>query len=85
MIDGVSERLSTYRGGIERISALIDRRAELIVALPPLREQFDAAIAEASDRILAIEPVSERRAGSPRRCWRTTRRRPSRPRKACGR
>ena len=46
MIDGVTERLSTYRSGIERISALINRRAELIVALPPLREKFDAAIAE---------------------------------------
>ena len=43
MIDGVSERLTTYRNGIERISALINRRAEMIVALPPLREKFDAA------------------------------------------
>ena len=43
MIDGVTERLATYRSGIERISALINRRAELIVALPPLREKFDAA------------------------------------------
>src|SRR4051812_28872042 len=38
MIDGVSERLSPYRTGIDRISALINRRAESIVALPPLRE-----------------------------------------------
>src|SRR5438034_8187141 len=53
MIDGVSERLSTYRSGIERISALINRRAELIVALPPLREKFDAAIAEAVDPAIA--------------------------------
>src|SRR4051794_31785802 len=36
MIDGVTERLSTYRGGIERISTLINRRAEMIVALSPL-------------------------------------------------
>src|SRR5438094_4874711 len=49
MIDGVSERLSTYRNGIERISALINRRAEMIVALPPLREKFDAAIADTPD------------------------------------
>jgi PAS domain S-box-containing protein len=49
MIDGVTARLSTYRSGIERISALINRRAELLVGLPPLREQFDAAIAETSD------------------------------------
>src|SRR5438552_4657326 len=27
MIDGITQRLSTYRGGIERISALINRRA----------------------------------------------------------
>ena len=53
MIDGVSERLSTYRTGIERISALINRRAESIVALPPLREKFDAAIAEALDPAIA--------------------------------
>ena len=31
MIDGVTVRLSTYRSGIERISALINRRAELII------------------------------------------------------
>ena len=49
MIDGVSERLTTYRNGIERISALINRRAEMIVALPPLREKFDAAIADTPD------------------------------------
>ena len=54
MIDGVSERLSTYRSGIERISALINRRAEMIVTLPPLREKFDTAIAEASDPQMAM-------------------------------
>src|SRR5204862_1563125 len=53
MIDGVSERLSTYRSGIERISALINRRAEMIVALPPLREQFDTAIADTPDPLIA--------------------------------
>src|SRR6266516_3354058 len=53
MIDGVAARLSTYRSGIERISALITRRAELIVALPPLREQFDTAIADTSDPMIA--------------------------------
>ena len=53
MIDGVTERLSTYRNGIERISALINRRAEMIVALPPLREKFDAAIAETPDPPIA--------------------------------
>jgi PAS domain S-box-containing protein len=49
MIDGVTERLATYRSGIERISTLINRRAELIVALPPLREAFDKAIADTGD------------------------------------
>src|SRR5216683_8344601 len=49
MIDGVTQRLSTYRSGIERISALINRRAEMIVALPPLREKFDEAVAESPD------------------------------------
>ena len=53
MIDGVTERLATYRNGIERISSLINRRAELIVALPPLREKFDAAIAESADPDIA--------------------------------
>jgi PAS domain S-box-containing protein len=53
MIDGVSDRLATYRSGIERISSLINRRAELIAALPPLRETFDAAIAENPDPVIA--------------------------------
>src|SRR5256885_4889058 len=52
MIDGVTERLSTYRSGIERIAALIKRRAELIVALPPLREKFDHAISDTPDPVL---------------------------------
>ena len=53
MIDGVTVRLSTYRSGIERISALINRRVELIVGLPPLRERFDAAIADTPDPVIA--------------------------------
>src|SRR6187200_707536 len=52
MIDGVTVRLSTYRNGIERISALINRRAELIIGLPPLRERFDSAIAETPDPVI---------------------------------
>jgi PAS domain S-box-containing protein len=55
MIDGVTERLATYRGGIERISALINRRAELIIGLPPLRDAFDKAVAESSDSATASE------------------------------
>src|SRR5712691_7360504 len=53
MIDGVTARLTTYRNGIERISALINRRAELIVALPPLREKFDAEIADTPNPVVA--------------------------------
>ena len=59
MIDGVTERLATYRSGIERISTLINRRAELIVALPPLRDKFDAAVADSPI------PISRRRCFRP--------------------
>src|SRR5258705_8895390 len=52
MIDGVTERLSTYRSGIERISSLINRRADLIVGPPPSREKFEPALSESSDRVL---------------------------------
>ncbi len=53
MIDGVTERLATYRNGLERISTLIDRRAQLLAGLPPLRDQFDVAVGAAADRELA--------------------------------
>src|SRR3954464_14953478 len=53
MIDGVAERLSTYRSGIERVTTLIARRDDLIAVLPPLRENFDKAIAETTDRAAA--------------------------------
>jgi hypothetical protein len=53
MIDGVSARLQNYRDGIERVTALIARRAELIEALPPVREKFEAAIAAVPDRATA--------------------------------
>ncbi|MBI5263003.1 MAG: PAS domain S-box protein [Bradyrhizobium sp.] len=58
MIDGVTERLATYRSGLERISALIDRHAQLMLALAPLREQFDAAVAATTDRA-AVAGLSE--------------------------
>lgn len=41
MIDGVAARLVTYREGIDRVSALIGRRALLLATLPPLRDQFE--------------------------------------------
>ena len=53
MIDGVSARLQNYRDGIERVTALIARRAELIDALPPVRERFETAIAAVPDRATA--------------------------------
>lgn len=58
MIDGVTERLATYRSGLERISALIDRHAQLIAGLAPLRAQFDAAVAATTDRA-AVASLSE--------------------------
>src|ERR1041385_4946722 len=54
MIDGVAARLATYRSGIERVTTLIARRDELIAALPPLRENFDKALAETADRGSAV-------------------------------
>ncbi len=50
MIDGVAARLASYREGIERVSALIARRASLVSTLAPLREKFEAAIGEMPDR-----------------------------------
>src|SRR6202166_3753033 len=50
MIDGVAARLANYRGGIERVTALIARRAELVATLPPVRERFEQAIAEVPER-----------------------------------
>jgi PAS domain S-box-containing protein len=53
MIDGVTQRLANYRDGMERITALIATRAELVAALPPIRERFEKAIAEVLDRATA--------------------------------
>ncbi len=50
MVDGVTQRLDNYREGIERITDLISRRAELLTALPPARMRLEAALAEAPDR-----------------------------------
>lgn len=53
MIDGVTQRLTNYRDGMERVTALIAGRAELVAVLPPLREHFEKAIAEVPDRATA--------------------------------
>jgi PAS domain S-box-containing protein len=50
MIDGVTQRLANYREGIERVTGLIARRAQLVAALPPVRERFESVIAEVPDR-----------------------------------
>ncbi len=55
MIDGVSLRLANYREGMERITALIARRAELVSALPPVRARFEQAVSETPDRPTARE------------------------------
>jgi len=53
MIDGVTQRLANYRGGIDRITALIARRAELVAALPAVRERLESAIAAVADPDMA--------------------------------
>ncbi|MEA2940593.1 MAG: hypothetical protein QOD09_1122 [Bradyrhizobium sp.] len=53
MIDGVAERLATYRSGIERVTTLIARRDDLIGVLPALRENFEKTVAETSDKAAA--------------------------------
>jgi PAS domain S-box-containing protein len=50
MIDGVSARLQSYRDGIEQVTLLIERRSELLAALPPLRQRFEMAISTVPDR-----------------------------------
>src|SRR5262252_7175432 len=50
MIDGVTHRLTNYREGIERVTALISRRAGLLAALPPVRARFEQAVAGATDQ-----------------------------------
>jgi PAS domain S-box-containing protein len=53
MIDGVSQRLANYREGIERVSALISRRVDLLAGLPPVRARFEQAVADQPDRVIA--------------------------------
>ena len=53
MIDGVAQRLANYQDGIERITALISQRMDLVSALPPVRGRFEQAISEIPDRATA--------------------------------
>ena len=85
MIDGVAQRFANYREGIDHVTALIARRAELVAALSPVRERFESAIAEEPDRLRRQKPVSgpepdlRGAAGARSRCL------PSSPRSGCGR
>ncbi|MGA2997035.1 PAS domain S-box protein [Bradyrhizobium sp.] len=53
MIDGVTQRLANYQLGMDRITALISRRAELVAALLPVRTRFEQAIADIPERATA--------------------------------
>jgi PAS domain S-box-containing protein len=53
MIDGVTQRLANYRDGIERVTALISRRAGLVATLPPIRARFEQARSGTTDRTTA--------------------------------
>ena len=53
MIDGVAQRFANYREGIERVTALIARRDELVAVLSSERERFESAITEEPNRLVA--------------------------------
>lgn len=53
MIDGVAARLATYRLGIEQVTALIARRADLLAGLPQLRAALEAATPDVTDQTAA--------------------------------
>ena len=57
MIDGVTQRLANYSDGIERVTVLIARRAELVAALPPIRERFEIGDCRSSRPRHGREPV----------------------------
>src|SRR5260370_9466631 len=56
MIDGVAQRRANYRDGTQRVTPLIARRAELVAALPPVRERFEQAIAAVPHPAIAPNP-----------------------------
>jgi PAS domain S-box-containing protein len=53
MIDGVTQRLANYQDGIEQVTVLISRRAELLAALPPARARLESVVADVADRTSA--------------------------------
>src|ERR1700761_7059595 len=50
MIDGVMQRLTSFRAGFDQVAALIAHRSEQVAALPLLRQQYEAAVSAAADR-----------------------------------
>ena len=54
MLEGASIRLAVYREGITRVSALIDRRAELLANLGVLRGKLETAVTQAPDKLPAL-------------------------------
>jgi PAS domain S-box-containing protein len=50
MIDGVMQRLTNYRAGIDKVTALIAHRSEQIAALPLLRQQYETTVSAVADR-----------------------------------
>lgn len=60
MIDGVDARLTTYRQGIDQVTALITRRNALLATLPALRGAFENAVpdtptSEGARRMLRVQ------------------------------
>src|ERR1700733_9580184 len=53
MIDGVTQRLANYQEGMDRITSLISRRAELVAALQLVRTRFEQAISDIPERATA--------------------------------
>ena len=54
MLEGASIRLAVYREGITRVSALIDRRTELLANLGVLRGKLEATVKQGSDNLPAL-------------------------------
>ena len=83
MIDGVTQRLANYRDGIERVTELIARRAELLAGAAAGPRANSRRRSPACRTGPAPESRSARRTRYRRPCWRTIPRAPSRRRGGC--
>ncbi len=54
LLEGASIRLAVYREGITRVSALIDRRAELLANLSVSRGKLETSVVQARDTLPAL-------------------------------